>query len=326
MKIAVFGNYGVRNLGDDLILMGIQKKFEHHDLSVFCGNPDEVRTEFGLKSFPFFPGGVRTWVKYLFSRYYRREIRMSFEMLRQCDRIMIGGGGILVDRHFKAVILWWAQLRMIRRTGKPYEFLGNSLELKKFWSKILLLRFLKKAESVTVRDTASKAFLQSNGVKAELVDDLSQYAVLDISHRLPQKMMAISLCQWGLGPSQRSALQKFLEDRKREGYRLVGLAFQTIGDDDRKILEAVIPGIEIKTSLPDILEALRTSRVMLAMRYHAVLLGLRFSVPLVALSYQDKISNLMQDRNLSHLCIPIQNMDEQSLQEHFRKAVEAVEK
>jgi polysaccharide pyruvyl transferase WcaK-like protein len=99
-----------------------------------------------------------------------------------------------------------------------------------------------------------------------------------------------------------------------------------MGDDDRKVLEAVIPGIEIKTSLPDILEALRTCRVMLAMRYHAVLLGLRFSVPLVALSYQDKISNLMMDRNVSHLCIPIQNMDEQSLQDHFRKAVEAERK
>lgn len=326
MKLAVFGNYGVRNLGDDLILMGLRQKFVNDQLTVFCGNPEQVRKQFGLHSRSFFPGGLRSWIHFFLSAEVRKSSDEDFQALKHMDRILIGGGGILVDRHIKAVALWWFQLSMIRKSGVPFEFVGNSLELKSWWSRWLLTPFLKSASSISVRDQASRSLLGSLGVKAELVEDLSAIAPLNMAPREPQKLLALALCKWRIGDPQKSTLRTFVQQKQEAGYRIICLAFQTAGDDDRMIFTELFPNLEIKSELPDVLEVLRTCEVLIAMRYHAVLLGLRFQVPTIALPYQEKVSNLMSDRGLSNQSVPIQKIDEQSLQAVFREAVEGVKK
>ncbi|MGE3278335.1 MAG: polysaccharide pyruvyl transferase family protein [Candidatus Altimarinota bacterium] len=322
MKLAVFGNYGVRNLGDDLILMGLREKYPQDTLTVFCGNPEQVRNQFGLESSHFFPGGLRTWRQYFFSAEARKRSEESLRALKQMDQIIIGGGGILVDRHIKAVVLWWFQLRTIKKSGIPYSFIGNSLELKSWWSRWLFKPFLKSARWISVRDQASHKLLNSMDIASELVDDLSSWAPLDLEPRKTQKLLAVALCRWGIGERQASVLRQFMQQKQQEGFQIIGLAFQTVGDDDRQVLKELFPSVEITSELPDVLEVLRTCEALIAMRYHAVLLGLRFHIPTIALSYQEKVANLMSDRGLSDLCIPIQKIDGQSVQQLFLKAVE----
>jgi polysaccharide pyruvyl transferase WcaK-like protein len=325
MKIAFFGNYGVQNTGDDLILMGLQKKYPGSDLTIFCGNTEQVKAQFGLPSFPFFPGGMKSALKWMMSAEYRSRIRESFQTLQSMDLIVVGGGGILVDRHIEAVILWWMQLRNILCSRVAFEFVGNSLELRHWWSRWIFKPYLRKAKAVSVRDSSSQALLQSMGISSTLEEDLSSLVPLTI-HRSSRKQIALALCQWGMGEQQISALRHFLQKKQREGYEVVGLAFQTSGDDDRVIFSKIDPQLLVKTSLPDILEELGKSEGLIAMRYHAVTLGLRFGIPTVALSYQDKVAGLMKDRGRSNCCVFIQNMDEQNLQELFQKAVEGAKK
>src|SRR3972149_7300831 len=183
MTIGLFGNFGVQNLGDDLILKGFLGKFKDDHVIVFCGNPDGVsskggstsggKNKFLVDAYKFFPGGFRSILKYLFSPSYRREIKRGFNALFSVDKVYIGGGGILVDRHIKAVFLWWKQLWLILKSEKEFEFIANSFELKKWWSKRIFKKYLSRASKISVRDGQSKRFIESLGLKAELVEDLS---------------------------------------------------------------------------------------------------------------------------------------------------------
>lgn len=173
MKLAIFGNYGVQNLGDDLILEGFLKLHPHDEVVVFCGHPEQVRTQFKLQSQPFFPGGIRSLLKYWFNSEYRQQIKQAQQVLKSCDRVFIGGGGILVDRHFKALYLWRAQLAEIKKSQVPYVFIANSLELNSKRSQRMFKPFLEDARHISVRDKASQDLLARMGLEAELVQDLA---------------------------------------------------------------------------------------------------------------------------------------------------------
>jgi len=325
MRIAVFGNYGVQNLGDDLMLMGLQRKYAQDQLIVFCGNPAQATLQFGLSAFPFFPGGLRSFCKWPVSASYRRELREATRALQSMDLILIGGGGILVDRHLKAVLLWWMQLRKISQAKIPYEFIGNSFELRRWWSRWLFQPFLKKARAISVRNSSSQQFLASLGITSLLADDLSALVPLE-GHRTPRKLIALALCQWGIGESQLQSLRQFIRSKQEQGYEIIGLAFQLSGDDDREFFSKLDPGLTVKTSLAEILETFSSCEAVVAMRYHAALLAIRFQIPLVALSYQHKVRELMEDKGLGPFCIPIKSLEASVLDSLFQKAVEAREK
>jgi len=334
MKIAAFGNYGVQNIGDDLILMGLMKKYKYDELIVFCGNPQQVKKQFELQTHMFFPGGIRSTLKYIYSKKYRKQLRRAFQDLKKADKVLIGGGGILVDKHLKAVFLWWRQLRAIWKSASKYEFVANSIELKHWWSKMIFKKYLKRAQEISVRDKKSQRLLKSMGIKSQLVKDLA----CELSHKLSpqknlktrekgsprkrsQKKICLSLCKWGLKKKQKEALKEFIKQRRQEGYKVVALAFQSQKDDDRKILSALDPELEIKTELQDILNELNTASLLIGMRFHSLLLAESLEVPTIALAYQDKVSSFMDDQAKPELCIPIKKLDQAKLQELFEKAI-----
>lgn len=324
-RIAVFGNFGVENIGDDLILHALLKRFQGQELIVFCGRPEVVTRDFGVSAARFFPGGVKSTLR-SWTKEGREEVQKSRRLLYSVDEVIIGGGGILVDRHVKAIMLWWQQLREIGKSGKPYSFVANSFELKRSWTRKLFEPFFKAAKSISVRDKASQKFIRSLGLEAELVRDLAWEVLegeeMDGKYDAKEKKIALALCQWGLGEPQLQVLRNFLRQRRSEGYEIVGLAFQTFGDDDRVLYQKLDPSLSIKTGLQDVLRALRSAKLLIAMRYHAILLGQRCGISTIALSYQEKVANLMQDSHQSDWLLPIQNVDEQKLQDLFKRIVE----
>jgi len=331
MTIAVFGNYGVKNIGDDLILMGLMEKYHQDELIVYCGNPRQVTEQFDLAAHPFFPAGLRSLLKYLSSSKYRQQVREAYNSLQQADKVIIGGGGILVDKHFKALLLWWRQLRVILRTRVVYEFRANSMELKHWWSKWLFEKYLHRAQKITVRDQQSHNFIQSLGLKSELVQDLSSYVKLESSlseasaprglQEKSVKKICLALCRWGFDELQKKAMQQFIVDKITEGYQVVALAFQSLHDDDRQLLAEISPEITIKSDLDEILNEINSCSLLIGMRFHSLVLAERFQIPSIALAYQSKVSNFMKDKGREDLCLPIQKLDQQKLQELFEKVI-----
>lgn len=323
MKRAVFGNFGVENLGDDLILQGFLQQHQDDQVMVFCGNPKAVTTTGVLSVHSFFPAGLRSWLKFFSSSEYRRQIKESWDALRSVDHISIGGGGILVDKHWKAVLMWWMQLRKIKKSGTPFSFIANSFELTKWWSKALLVPYLKRAESVTVRDSASLRFAKQQGIIGEQVLDLAYSAELPKKDATTNRILSLALCRWGMGNAQKHALQSFVKKAQEQGWDVQGLVFQSIGDNDRKVYKELDLDMAIIEGVDQVLEALSKTTFLVGMRLHSLILADRFDIPSIALAYQQKVENFMQDKQHSEFCIPIQNLDEQNLQELFGKAFAA---
>lgn len=320
MKVAVFGNYGVKNLGDDLILRGFLDAHQGDEVIVYCGNPKEIREKHGLKAYPFFPGGFRSLMRKVSSGAYRRQLQKGYEALKSVDRIYIGGGGILVDRRLKAVGLWWRQLKVISRTGKPFEFIANSMELRRSWTGKLFKKYLAKADKISVRDSRSKQFIESMGLKAELVEDLA--AGIKVSGAgSREKKICLALCRWGLNKKELVAIHSFIERRRGEGYRVVGLVFQSEGDDDSEVYRKLDPGIVLKTELEDVLQELASCHLLIGMRFHSIVLALKLKTPFIAIAYQDKVTNLCRDRGMMDYCLPLADLNDNNLEALFKKSL-----
>jgi polysaccharide pyruvyl transferase WcaK-like protein len=323
MRIAIFGNFGVDNKGDDMILQGLIKQFEGNELVVFCGNPQRVTKDFGLEAHSFFPGGFRSAVKHVRSAAYRKQIDIAEEVLNNADRVLIGGGGILVDRRLKAVALWLAQLKQIRKSGRPYEFIANSFELQRSWAVKVFLPYLRGAEEITVRDSVSQAFIQGLGLTAKLVPDLAYDADLPELSQKNAKKIGLALCRWGLTSDSLKSLRSFLDKKRSGGFEIVGMAFQSLGDDDREIFEKLDLQIPVLTDWPEIVKNLSECEILIGMRLHSLILADRLNIPSIALAYQEKVRNFMNDQRKGELVLSMDAVDEQKLQEIFLKAVAA---
>ncbi|MDF2378821.1 MAG: polysaccharide pyruvyl transferase family protein [Candidatus Gracilibacteria bacterium] len=349
MKIAVFGNYGVHNLGDDLILEGFLNQYENDEVVVFCGYPKQVKQQFSIDAHQFFPGGFRSLLKYWFNSEYRQEVKTAQHVLRDCDKVFVGGGGILVDRHFKALYLWRAQLAEIKKSKKSYHFISNSLELRTKRSQRLFKPFLQSAVSISVRDKASQDLLSRMGIESKLVEDLAlssssikKFALgfrTRAHHITPNSRLqsgdmepvvalfkiptiSLALNRWMLDTSRLHILREFITKKQSEGYQVKALAFQTVGDDDREVYQELGLNVPILTKINDILTTLQSSGILIGMRFHAILLSLHFKVPVIALPYQSKVTALMTERGLSDHLIPLPDLNQQKLQDLFEKLVD----
>lgn len=304
-----------------MILRGLMNLFSEDELLVFCGNPERVTKVFGMESYRFFPGGLRSGLQQVSSAEARQILKQSQKALNSAEKILIGGGGILVDRHLKAVSLWWAQLRVIQKSQKPYAFIANSFELKRTWCRRLFKPFLKAAESISVRDSHSLQFIENLGLKATQVEDLAYQAKLPPYTKTPQKILGLALCRWGWKKSSLEALKPFLQSKIDEGYQLQAMAFQSQGDDDRDFYEKLGFDIPVLTDWEEIVSALANCEVLLGMRLHSLILADRLKIPAFALAYQAKVSYFMEDQGRSELVLSMDAVDEQNLQDLFLKAV-----
>ncbi|MDP3976123.1 MAG: polysaccharide pyruvyl transferase family protein [bacterium] len=319
MNVAIFGNYGVKNLGDDLILSGLLAQLEEQGFTavVFCGFPEQARRQFGVEAHPFFPAGIRSAWKWFTSASYRAELGDAYRALQNADRVLIGGGGIVVDRHFKAVLLWWRQLMAIRKSGKPYQFIANSLELRHWWSRWLFKPYLAGAERITVRDRASQALLKSMNLPSEVVPDLALRPTLASS--APEKKICLALCRWGLKRSHLDALRSFCQQLQDQNYQLVGLAFQTFQDDDRQVFARLGLEIPVKFELSEVLAELSSAQLLIGMRLHSLILAEHFQTPTIAIAYQDKVKHFMEDREKESQVLHISDIDLDKLQQLFER-------
>jgi len=324
MKIAVFGNFGVHNLGDDLILMGLQEDLKdlRPELTVFCGAPEKVESDTGLKARHFFPGGLRSWLLWLMFPSIREETRESRKTLESMDRVIIGGGGILVDRHPKAVLLWWSQLREIKRSGKPYHLVANSIELKHEWSRNLLLPYIEAAEKITVRDYASKKLLKEHGISASIVEDLAMKAPLPKVDGSQRRQVALAFCRWTWTDDGLQTMRQFMALLKEHQIEIVALAFQTETDDDRKFYELLDPSLRVVSELDEVVQEMSSSQLVLGMRLHSIILAERLKKPFIAIPYQDKVRAYVTDLGLEGRLLEMADLSLKRLQALFEKIVE----
>ncbi len=163
-QIVLCGYYGFNNLGDDALLSEavreLKKRYVNARLTVICHAPKKMAKRFGIRTA------------------MRENIPKILSLIRNADRLVLGGGSILQDStSIRSLRFYSLLIETAAKSGVPVELLSNGLgPLKRKRAKKIVSKALSLCEKITLRDEDSLSLALSLGAdraKLALSDDLS---------------------------------------------------------------------------------------------------------------------------------------------------------
>lgn len=168
VKTLLVGNFGARNVGDEMILASALERYPD---AIVMSADGVFSQRFQEKTFPTvlpFPTGFRSWVRFL--SHPEGTLR---ELKGKVDRIIFPGGGLLAIKD-RAWWIWGSTIVGLRKMFPEarMEMEAQGIDVpKNDWQKFWLNRVIVATNSITVRDEASAAVIDSFGSRAEIVGD-----------------------------------------------------------------------------------------------------------------------------------------------------------
>lgn len=322
MKIVIAGNYGAKNLGDEMILEGLLTAFKsiapHAEITVLSADPVATAALHNINSLKQFPAGFRSFLHQLRSS-------KNIKAVKNCDYFVLGGGGLFSNLTLKAYLIWGIQASMAYFYKKPVIMYGQSVG--PFRNKIqqrIVKKLFKKARFVAVRDESSKETLKDLDIGGKI------YVIPDLIFRLKspsatkrEKKIIIALRQMpNLSPEFKARISNFfnwlIEEKK---YHLKFAAFQLPHDEqlNAEILQNIRQKAKVSHmphfhNAEGLLKHFAAAEFVIGMRLHSVLSAIKSSTPFMALDYAPKVRDFLKYAKLSDLVVP---MDEENLQKKF---------
>lgn len=338
LKIAVAGNYGAGNLGDELILSGllhILKKAagaQSLEITVLSANPLQTEKLHHVHAVKPFPSGLRSLLK------GSKEAKKG---VKDCDFFILGGGGLFLSVSFYANFIWAIQAYHAYRLGKKVLMLGQSIgKSKNPFLRYMIKNFFNKATLIIVRDSASKENLKNLGVTKEIhvVPDfafgnkpapLHQKSVLSANSGFPYALIALRQMP-GLKKSFYSEIAKFityLRDEKKMAIKFIN--FQTGKGADKVIHEEIFNQIENRKNIEilgdianpqQLFPLFSNAKFALCMRLHSAITAVKCRTPFAAINYADKVPALLKDAGFAKCTINLENVTFEKLKEAYDNA------
>lgn len=345
MKIVIVGNYGAKNLGDEMILEGLLETLRKNalnslptadaEITVLSANPAETRARYSnyninseLKS----PAGVRSFLKYIFT--FKNPTKKA---LKDCDYFILGGGGLFGSLSFQANLIWTIQAKMAYRLKKPVIMLGQSIGAIK-WAIIrwLVKGIFQKAAFISVRDRDSREVLRQMGVTKQITvaPDLAfavPLAQKKTHHTVSDKKTAIiALRQMkNLPKNFHKNIAEFLNWLvAKQKYRLKFINFQEGMEGDGQLHEQIIKLMDDHSKAEyieqknlkgtgDLLKIFQKADFVLGMRLHSIISAIKADTPFIAINYASKVENLLKDRKLSAFCLNLNELTCEELKQQY---------
>lgn len=172
-KIGIVGWYGYKNTGDEAILDSLIRMVNNAvpeaEVIVFSANPRLTYRSHMVKSVPLGTGfGVHKWFR---NPRNLSDISCHIKVLRQCDLLIIGGGGLINDMGSWASYLSGtktseSKILLARMLGKKVVVIGVGVRrFRRRFAKAFTAATLNSVNAITVRDRWSSKNLQECGVK-----------------------------------------------------------------------------------------------------------------------------------------------------------------
>ncbi|MGP1909973.1 polysaccharide pyruvyl transferase family protein [Metabacillus sp. JX24] len=159
MKIAIVGNYGNRNAGDDAILSGLIHTLftinKDAEITVFTNNKENTDTVEGVvKENLIYKEKKNKLLNIIFS------IKEILKLKRKFDIVILGGGGILMDMYPRDLPLYWFIVKnIVKRDGDLIVHGVGAGPLKTSLGKRIVKSILNSSKVISVRDEKSKSIL-----------------------------------------------------------------------------------------------------------------------------------------------------------------------
>lgn len=327
-RIAIIGNYGAGNLGDECILEAIVDSHPQCEFTVFAGHPHKVNAENAnlTDKAHLFPLGLRSWL--------RGKLFSSIRSLRQSDQVILGGGGLFQDMYRLAPFIWGWQFLWCRMFGKPVFIYGTSVgPLNSYFGKKITRWVYNKAAGVTVRDTRSKEILIQLGIPAEKIQVTSDPVFLlndRDTDQVSKNSFLISLRPIPQNQDQlletMDQLIPFIENELNGEVKFVQMQKATFEDDITIFDELRKKHHHISVITPNSTAELEflmnRAQMAIGMRLHFLLFALKKNVPTIALKYGHKIQDMFQKLGLDERLVETSEVNFEELKAHVLHVLE----
>ena len=158
-KTLLIGNFGARNIGDELILLFAVEK--NKNVVVMTADPRFSQEFCGsrFETISPFPSGIRSLIRFIFQKKKSCHLKI--------DRVVFPGGGLFAIKT-KADFIWWCQFQWAKKLFPKALFIleYQGVDSKEYFlHKFFIKSVFSKADKITVRDQPSVDFLKLVGIK-----------------------------------------------------------------------------------------------------------------------------------------------------------------
>lgn len=292
MRVALIGNYGTGNVGDEALKEYFLTRFPEVQWVVLSASPEgdaamsggrrwieTQRLPFGLRS--FVGGG---WLR-------------TLRLLRDCDALVFGGGSLFTDvESVKAPLLWWWHARVARWLGVPIFLAFQGIgPLKTRVGKWCAGRVLGWSSYVSVRDSN---FVYSGKMNTKIIHTFDPVILSLMKEKNDQnaKKLLIIIPRFNSGKKLFDAVQKVLSVNKFDGVAILMMQ----PSEDRRAAQALLKMLPDNTSLHDaitidsLLKKLCGVSFVVTERYHGAMAAMAAGIPveIVSQGAGDKLDGL----------------------------------
>jgi polysaccharide pyruvyl transferase CsaB len=351
--LSILGYYGYANTGDEAILDCLVSQLKEMDIgfriTVYSGNPEHTSSTYGVEAEPnILPTSLSAWAVRSLGR-NRRSFFKAIKTFRQCDIVLVGGGGLFFDspdtNRFLLEMLH--KIRWARRLNKRVVLLGVGFGPIHFeQSRERLRQVLNSVDLIAVRDHDSRELVRQLGIDQPdihttgdfvfLLDMADPYRVSEIIKNenltlSDQPVIGISVCGYHtVMPGFKESIAGFCRYVTRElRARVWFIPMQTGGGiDDRDGARDIVGELE-NTDGIEIIEGTYTPQeslgliaqtdAMLTERLHGVILAMMARTPLFGISYMPKVSRLFDEIDHNNWQIKLDEISAESIIKGFAR-------
>jgi len=297
-EILIIGNFGAKNLGDELILASALA--QNKNVVVMTSDSKYSQKFIGreFETTEFFPSGVRSFWRFCFDARFRQSITSLKK--ENFEKIIFPGGGLFAIKN-RAVWIWtivflWAKYFI----KKPVHFQSVGVDASmNFFSQILIRFVFHRASSISARDDKSARFLSK--ICARRIENIgdaaenfvaSKFLELKISEEKKEKI----LCLNTLSPFD---FTQILNDKKFENHKKLFVAFEP---SDLKFAPEEVEKVSPKT-MEEIFNLFSSVEIAIGERLHFLIVAEIFcgddNVYTPQKPYSEKVRNFCAEKGIS---------------------------
>ncbi len=290
-RILVLGYYGFGNFGDELIFSAVQDELTNINCeAVFAVNE---------------PGQYATLVCPRYTLVDRHDLTAMRAALRECDYVMLGGGGLIQDVTSWRSSLYYLGIPLVATLYKKgvISYAQGIGPVKRLWIRRLVRAVFSRMILIDVRDDASRDLLLGCGIRTPSISVSSDaglsYLVnrrgeLVTGARRKSRIVACVNERFGWTPEETASFLDCLGSQSSARLDLVVLFPAADLAFTRAVRGRLLTPSELISS-PQPLELLDlccSATLTIAGRYHMAAAAVAARSPLVALAYDPKVSQL----------------------------------
>ncbi|MCF7918179.1 polysaccharide pyruvyl transferase family protein [Candidatus Gracilibacteria bacterium] len=296
MKTLLVGNFGARNIGDELILASALEDYPDSVVMTVDGEYSQTFTEKEFETVPFVPTGIRSFLRFLFSAKYQSRILWLNTKIVQ---VVFPGGGLFAIT-FRACFLWFLVFLWMKHlfphTKVIFEHQGVDSKLN--WINRKLTSFvLSRADEVSVRDEMSRQAVQyycRREVK-NVGDRVQKYVT---QHFQPQKEKDKLVLVNAKQPWKYWDLKNRFPVREK-----IFIGFDP--SDMHFVPQEMQHSALFPKNKTELINLFQKAEFVVGMRFHSLLLGAFFCSDdktfVLQKPYSEKVQNFVREHGLSQL-------------------------